>query len=371
MIPVNNNKLNPKSKKLLNKCIDDGWVSGEGSYVKQFEQDFAAYIGCEYGIAVSSGTTALHLALSSLDIGPGDEVILPASTIASCFFAIWYLGATAVPVDVEDSTYNINPQLIEAAITPKTKAIMPVHLFGRPCDMEAILKIAAKHNLTVIEDAAEAHGAHINEKKVGSFGKLGCFSFYANKIITTGEGGMVVTNDKLLSDKLRRQHSLSHDPERRFTHTSLGFNYPMSNMQGAVGLCELEKVEKNIFKKQQLAATYNRGLSKIPGLQLPMEFTVGRQVYWMYAIQIIESKFGCDRDTLMRMLLNEYGIQTRTFFYEPKRAFKKMNLLQKQDFPVATKIADQGMYLPSGTGTSSLEIKQVIAAISDISKRFH
>lgn len=370
MIPVNTNKLNPASKKLLCKCIDDSWVSGEGAFVKEFEQEFAAYLGCKYAVAVNSGTNALHIALASLGIGPGDEVILPASTIGACYFAIWYLGATAIPVDVDIETYNIDPNLIEAAITAKTKAIMVVHLFGRPCEMTKIKKIAEKHHLPIIEDAAEAHGAMIGTKKVGSLGKVGCFSFYANKIVTTGEGGMLVTNDRQLAEQAQQLRLHNRHPKNKFTHLGIGYSDAMSNLQAAVGVAELAVIEKNIQKKLRMAAEYQKGLENIPGLYLPKSYSGGRQVYWMYAVRIVADEFGCDRSRFADILMDEYGIQTRTFFYDPKRAFEKMELYQDISFPVAERIADEGLYLPSGTGTSIGDIRKTITAIKQIKKRF-
>lgn len=371
MIPVNCNQLNPASKKLLNSCIDDGWVSSEGAYVKQFEQEFAAYIGCKYAIAVNSGTSALHVALAVLGIGPGDEVILPASTIGACYFAIWYLGATAVPVDVDIDTYNIDAKLIEAAISNKTKAIMVVHLFGRPCEMKSIQRVAKKHRIPIIEDAAEAHGATIGNKKVGSFGAIGCYSFYANKIVTTGEGGMLVTNNKQYAQQALQLRLHNRHPQNKFTHLGIGYSYAMSNLQAAVGVAELSVIESNIQKKTNLAAEYQAGLQNIPGLYLPKPFKEGRQVYWMYAVRIVEREFGCNRSVFANILQNEYGIQTRTFFYDPKRAFEKMALYQNSSFPVAERIADEGLYLPSGTGTNIGDIRATIQAIKQIAKQFN
>lgn len=371
MIPVNSNRLNQASKKLLSQCIRDGWISGEGEFVQKFEQEFADYIGSKYAVAVNSGTSALHVALATLGIGSGDEVILPASTIGACYFAIWYLGAVAVPVDVSIETYNIDPQHIESAITAKTKAIMVVHLFGRPCNMSAIKKIAKKYNLFIIEDAAEAHGATIGVQKVGSIGDIGCFSFYANKILTTGEGGMVVTNNQHLAEVARRIHLHNRIPENKFTHFGIGYSYAMSNLQAAVGLTELAVIEKNIQRKLRIANEYEKHLHNIYGLYLPKPYSKGRQVFWMYAIRIVEKEFGCDRTTFAKLLLEEFSIQTRTFFYDPKRAFQAMNLYQKTSFPVAEKIANEGLYLPSGTGTTFTQVRTVISAVKTLAKRFN
>jgi perosamine synthetase len=366
MIPVNITALSPKAKRLLAQCIETSWISGEGSFVTEFEKSFAQYLGVKHAVAVNSGTSALHLALLALRLQPGDEVIVPASTIAACYFAIWYWGGVAVPVDVELTTYNLDPDLIEAAITPKTKAIMVVHLFGRPAAMAAIQKIARKHHLSVIEDAAEAHGAMIENQKVGSIGTVGCFSFYANKLVTTGEGGMVVTNSQRIAQRVRRLKSLNHLPARRFTHAGIGFSLALSNLQAAVGLAQLEGIEKAVRQKQAMAKLYNQELADVPGLVLPAPYELGRQVYWMYAVRIEAKKFGCSRDALQKKLLQKYKIQTRSFFFPPKVAFKAMGKFQTEQFPIAEQIGKEGLYLPSGTGQSKQDFLAVAAAIKKI-----
>lgn len=369
MIRVNNAQTPLKAKKYLNECVDTNWFSGEGPFVSKFEEKFANYLDCKYAVAVNSGTASLHLALVTLGIGSGDEVILPASTIASCYFAIWYTGAKAVAVDVDPQTYNIDPKLIEQKITARTKAIMVVHLYGHPCDMDPIVTIAKKHHLYIVEDAAEAHGATYKGKKVGSIGDIGCFSFYANKIVSCGEGGMLVTNNKRLFDKASTLSKLNFDPKKRFIHQGLGFRYDMTNMQAAVGLASLEEINKSIKFKKKMANFYNKTLKNIDGLILPVEKLWANNVYWMYAVRINAALFGMSRDKLIRILENKYQIQTRSFFYSPNIAFKAMNLYQKEKFPVAETIGEEGMYLPSGIGNSLAEFKKVTEAIIEISKK--
>lgn len=365
MIPVNKPTIPKYAKKYLNECISSGWFSSEGPFVERFEREFAKYLGVNYASTTSSGTAALHLAILALNIKKGDEVILPALTIGSCYFAIWYTGATAIPVDIDPATYTIDPTLIEAKITKQTRAIMVVHLFGHPCDMDPIMKLARKYKLAVIEDAAEAHGALYKGKKVGSIGDIAIFSFYANKIVMTGEGGMVVTNNKACIDRVNKLKSLNQS-ETKFIHDGIGHNYLMSNMQAAVGLASLEEIDASIIKKRSVAMLYQSRLSEIPGLTLPVEKSWAKTVYWMYAVRIKASEFGMSRDKLMQLLLEKYHIQTRTFFYAPKTAFKKLHRFQRQRFPIAEQVEQEGMYLPSGLGNSLYDLQQTCEALLSI-----
>lgn len=361
VIPVNRPGVPRNAKKYLDSCVSSGWFSSEGPYVKAFEDAFARRLGVAHASATSSGTASLHLALLALETGRGDEVILPATTIASCFFAIWYTGAKAVPVDITPDTYTVNPDRIERAITKRTKAIMVVHLFGHPCDMDPIMKLARKHKLAVIEDAAEAHGALYKNRPVGTIGDIAIFSFYANKIITTGEGGMVVSNNKNLIDRVNKLKSLNHS-ETRFIHDGVGYNYLMSNMQAAVGLASLEEVERSLQQKQSMAAYYHKTLLDIPELILPVEKPWAKSVYWMYAVRINTRKTQKTRDTLMTFLKTR-GIQTRTFFYSPPRAFAKLGLYRNQTFPVAHEVEETGFYLPSGLGNTKAEFASTARAL--------
>ncbi|NLG06615.1 MAG: DegT/DnrJ/EryC1/StrS family aminotransferase [Candidatus Pacebacteria bacterium] len=366
MILVNQVKIPKNAKKYLNDCVESTWISGQGRYVEKFEKEFAKFIGKKYAVSTNSGTSALHLALLALDIKAGDEVILPALTIGSCYFAIWQTGAKAIPIDVLPDTYNINPSLIEKNINNKTKAIMPVHLYGEACEMDSILKIAKKYRLKVVEDAAEAHGAIYKNKKLGSFGDLACFSFYANKLITTGEGGAVLTNNKKMYEKMQRLKNLNFSQQKRFVHQGIGYKYELSNLEAALGLASLEEVEQNLSLKAQMANYYDDQLKDIPGIITPVKRAYTKSSYWMYAILVKKEQFGVSKKELMKILLNKYDIQTREFFYPPQIAFKKMNLYINDNFPVAEKLSAEGLYLPSGLGNTKEDFQKVVAAIKQI-----
>jgi perosamine synthetase len=369
MIFVNEPIIPAKAKKNVLECLDTTWISGIGKYVDLFEKEFAEFIGVKYAITTNSGTTALHLALLALDIKEGDEVILPASTIGSCFFAIWYCGATAVPVDVDPVTFNIDPKLIEEKITAKTKAIMVVHLYGYPAAMNEINKIAKKYNLKVIEDAAQAHGAEYKGKKAGALGNVGCFSFYANKIVTTGEGGIIVTNDKKLYERAKQLKGLNCHPKKRFVHLGIGYRYDMPNMSAAIGVSSLNDIVKSLKKKERMANFYSSRLKKIPGLVLPIESVNCKRVHWMYTVLVKEKEFGMSKDQLSEILLQKYKIQTRSFFYSPEVAFKAMGKFQGDSFPVAKMISEEGLYLPSGLGNKTDDFKFVVEAIEEVATK--
>ncbi|TSA58120.1 DegT/DnrJ/EryC1/StrS family aminotransferase [bacterium] len=366
MIPVCEPFLSGKELEYVTDCLKTNWISSQGKYIEQFEQRFAAYCGCEYGISTTSGTTALHLALASLGIGPGDEVIVPAFTMISTAFAIIYTGAKPVLVDAEPETWNIDVTKIEQKVTRRTKAILPVHIYGHPCDMEPIMNIAQKYSLHVIEDAAEAHGAEYKGRKAGGIGHIGCFSFYANKIITTGEGGMVVTNDETIAEKARALKDLAFSRQMRFLHTDLGFNYRMTNIQAAIGLAQFEKIEQYVEMRRKNAYLYNHLLKHIPSVTLPPEKEWAKNVYWMYSI-LIDDKFGISRDELMDQLRKE-GIDTRTFFIpiHQQPVFENMRLFNRESYPVAEDLGRRGLYLPSSSGLTEKQIKQVCQAISKI-----
>jgi len=366
MIPVNEPVLSAEAKKNVIDCLDSGWISSSGSYIKKFEENFAKYIGVSYATTTTNGTTALHLALTSLGIGVGDEVIIPNLTIISCAVAVLYTGAIPVFVDVQAGSGGLDPLLLEASITKKTKAIMVVHLYGHPADMDSIMAIAKKHNLLVIEDAAEAHGALYKGKKVGSIGDVGCFSFYANKIITTGEGGMVVTNNKELYEKANLLKNLAHSPHQRFVHEEVGFNYRMTNMQAALGVGELEHIDEYIEKKCWIAAEYNKRLGNIPFLELPHEESWAKSVYWMYAV-LLTNKSPISKDQFRSRLL-ELGCDTRDYFYPLHRqpVFRSLHMKFTDTFPVSVDLSARGLYLPSGLAITQSQIESVCASISTI-----
>lgn len=345
-------------------CIKTNWISSKGKYVTEFEEKFSKYCGAKYGITTTSGTTALHLALASLDIGKNDEVIIPTFTMISTANAVIYTEAKPIFIDSETNTWNIDVNKIEEKITNRTKAIIPVHIYGHPVDIDPILEIAEKYNLFVIEDAAEAHGAEYKGKKIGCLGDIGCFSFYANKIITTGEGGMVVTNSVEIARKARILKDLSYCEEKRFLHQHLGFNFRMTNIQAAIGLAQLEKIDKFIEMRRNNAKLYNSFLKNIKGITLPPEAKWAKNVYWMYSI-LIEDDFGMSRDELQEKL-KESGIETRTFFIPMhQQPFLKRMGLGKGSYPVADELSMKGLYLPS---SSSLTKDDIIFVCHNIEK---
>ncbi len=297
MIPVCEPQLDGNEMEYVMDCIKTNWISSAGQYITRFESEFSKYCDMPFGVACSSGTTAIHLALASMDIGEGDEVIIPDFTLIVSANMVILAGAKPVLVDVDPRTWCIDPKLIEAKITPRTKAIMAVHMYGHPCDMEAILEIAKRHNLYVIEDCAEAHGAEIRGRKAGSCSDASCFSFYGNKILTTGEGGMVVCRDPQLNERMRLLRNQGFQ-EPRFVHAVTAFNYRLTNVQAAIGLAQTEKVQEKVDKKRWIAATYNELLSSQPDITLPVEEPWAKNVYWMYGI-LIDKSFGLSKDELM------------------------------------------------------------------------
>ncbi len=391
-IPVNEPLLAKNALAYITECLETGWISSAGSFIQEFEQGFARYLGAKHGITTTSGTTALHLAMASLGLGPGDEVIIPALTMIAVPYAVVYTGAQPVLVDVDPEIFNLDPSRVRefivetCAFDSKTKrlmnirsgrtvrAIMAVHLYGHPCPMDEILEIAQAYNLAVIEDAAEAHGALYFRKgkketgfQAGTLGDVGCFSFYANKIITTGEGGMVVTDDDGLAERARRLKDLAHDPKRRFLHTELGFNYRLTNLQAAIGMAQLEEIDRFIAIKQEMSQTYGELLSGVPGLMLPQEKEWARNVYWMYAI-LVEEEFGMSRDELMSRL-KERGVDTRTFFIpvHQQPVFQAQEEFRHLSFPVAEALSRKGLYLPSGLALTKRQMRRVSEEIKGIS----
>lgn len=364
-IPVYELYLGPTEERNVLAALRSGHVSGtSGEYIEQFEQAFAEYCGCAYGIATSSGSTALHLAMAVLGIGPGDEVLLPAATNIATAAAVVQQGGVVVPIDVEPDTWCMDPALLEAAITDRTRAIVPVHLYGHPCDMDAIRTVARRYGLAIVEDAAEAHGATYRGRKAGSLGDLSCFSFYANKIITTGEGGMVVTNRADLAQRARLLRNLAFT-EPRFWHEELGFNYRMTNLQAALGVGQVERIEDTIAAKRDLARRYTERLAGIRGLRLPIERSWARNVYWMFAL-VVESDFGITRDGLMAHLA-ERGIETRTMFcpMHMQPALLSRGAVRRVRCPVAEELWDRGLYLPSSPSLSDEQLDRICDAIGE------
>ena len=363
MIPVAEPDLTGNELKYVSECIKSGWISSRGKFVKEFEDKFAKFCDSTYGVSVSNGTVALHLALVALGITKGDEVIIPDLTFAASANAVLHTGATPILVDVDKETWNIDINKIEGKISVKTKAIMPVHLYGFPCDMEKIMSIAKKHNLFVIEDCAEAHGAMFNNKKVGSFGDIACFSFYGNKIMTTGEGGICTTNNKELAQKMQMLKDHGMQPDNRYWHEVIGYNYRMTNIQAAIGLAQLERIEKMIQAKIKVYETYNKFLKDVKGITLaPLSNNQYKGVYWMYSI-LIEDNFGINRDELMKKL-QEKDIDTRRFFY-PLHEMPPYKI--NKEFPISTELSKKGINLPSSTNLSEEQIKFICETIKSCS----
>jgi len=368
MIPVFEPDIGEEEVAAVADAIRRGEISGSfGESIPRFEEAFAAYCGCKYGIAVSSGSAALHLAVAALDFKPGDEILVSASTNIATALAAYHNNLVAVPVDSEPRTWNLNLDLIENLITSRTRAIIAVHLFGHPVDMDRLSAIAKKHNLIVIEDCAESHGATFRDRKTGSFGEMGCFSFYANKIITTGEGGMIVTNNSKLADKLKLLRNLGFTTPR-FRHETAGYNFRMTGYQAAMGLVQCNKIDKVIAEKIRVAKTYDKFLGNVRGLQLPAPSANGRHVYWMYGV-VVQPKFGMSRDELQERL-REAGIDTRTFFcpMNLQPALQKQTGYRPIECPVAESLWKSGFYLPSSHTLPEKTIREIAETISAIAK---
>jgi perosamine synthetase len=366
MIPVNEPLLNEQALTYVNDCLRTGWISSEGRFIREFENKWAAYCNADYGVAVSSGTAALEIAVACLELKPGDEVIIPSFTIISCALAVVMAGAKPVLVDSDPQTWCMNVGQVESKITPRTRAIMPVHIYGHPVDMDPLLELARAHNLFIIEDAAEAHGAEYKGRKVGGIGDLSCFSFYANKIITTGEGGMVLTNRAEHAQRLRSLRNLCFREDRRFYHTELGHNYRLTNLQAAVGLSQAECIEEHLQRKRRMGRTYNELLKDLPQITRPVEKSWAKNVYWMYGI-VLSDEMDYDAVELARRLKNE-GVDTRPFFLgmHQQPVFQQRGMFLDEHYPVAEYIARKGLYLPSGLTITENQIEAVCAAVKKV-----
>ena len=375
MIPVNEPLLGERELDYVTECVRTGWVSSAGRFIGEFEQKWAEYCERRYGIAVCNGTVALQVAVAALDLQPGDEVIMPTFTIISCALAVIYNSGVPVLVDSDPRTWCLDVNQVKEVITPKTRAIMPVHIYGHPVDMDPLLDLADKHGLAIVEDAAEAHGAEYLSgrhsanptwQRCGSFGALSCFSFYANKLVTTGEGGMVLTDDAQLAEKARSLRNLCFLPERRFYHQELGFNFRMTNLQAALGLAQLERMDEIVARKRWMGQEYTRRLKDIEGLQLPVEEPWARSVYWMYGL-VLSEETGMDARQFAQRL-KERGVDTRPFFLgmHEQPVFHKRGLFLNERYPVAERIARQGLYLPSGLALTEEQLEEVCVAVREI-----
>ena len=367
IVPVNEPHLLGNEKKYLLRCIQDGFISSAGPFVEKFEKKFAKKVNRRFAISVSNGTAALQLAFESLNLKKGDEVILPSFTIISCILPVVRLGAKPVLVDSDPITWNMNVNQVQEKITSKTKAIIAPHIYGLPIDMDPLLKIAKKNNLKVIEDAAEVLGLKYKKRKCGSFGDISTFSFYANKHITTGEGGMIVTNDKKIAEKCKSLRNICFNSKRRFLHYDLGWNYRFTNLQSAIGLSQLEKLNKFIDKKRSIGKIYNKELSKIKIFNTPLQKTkYAKNIYWVYGI-VLKKNSTISSESLMKKL-KKSGIETRNFFWplHKQPVFKKMGLFKKVKLPVSEYLAKNGLYLPTGLSLTLSQQKFVINKIKKI-----
>ncbi len=365
-IPVSRPSIGEEEKKLVAEALDSGEISGNfGKFIGEFERNFAGYSGSSFGVAASNGTTALHLALAVLKIGPGDEVLVSTFTNMATFFAVLYTGAKPVPIDIEPDTWNLDPALLESKINSKTKAIMAVHIYGHPVDMDPVLAVARKHNLFVIEDAAEAHGAEYKGKKAGSLGDIGCFSFYANKIITTGEGGMITTNNKEYADRARSLRSLAFGDSNKFMHKEIGFNYRLTNLQAALGCAQFKKIDGIIGKKREVARFYAENLKDLAEVQLPVEKDYAKNVYWMFHV-VLRGKLEGRRKEVMD-ILRQKEIETREAFVpaNQQEIFIKQGWTKESDCPTANRVGENGFYLPSGPVISEEEMNRVVSSLKE------
>lgn len=360
-IPVNVPVLDGNEKKYLMECIDTGWISSEGPFVKKFEENMASYVGRKHGIAVSNGTAALETALQALELEKGSEVILPAHTIISCAQAIIKAGQIPVVVDCQKDTWNMDVTQIEEKITSKTSAIMVVHIFGITVDMDPVIELAKKYNLRIIEDAAQAHGQTYKGKQCGSFGDISTFSFYPNKHITCGEGGMVLTDDEKLAERCRGIRNLCFQPDRRFVHEEIGSNFRMTNMQAALGVAQLERLDHTIVKKRDIAAYYRKLLKDLKGVQQPLIKTdYCENIYWVYGL-VIDKDVKMNAQEVMGKL-KENRIGSRPFFYpiHKQPVFIKKGFFKEICCPNSEYIAEKGFYIPSGLGVTKEE-QEIIA----------
>jgi perosamine synthetase len=357
VIPVCEPVLRGNEVEYVLDCLKSNWISSAGKYIPRFEEAFAEACDAPYGVACINGTVALHLALATLGIGPGDEVILPTFTMIATINAVTYTGATPVLVDSEPFTWNMDLNQVADKITSHTRAVIPVHTYGHPVDMDPLIQMAERHGFYVVEDAAEAHGAEYKGRKAGSLGHAGCFSFYANKIITPGEGGMITTNDPEIARLARNLRDHAFSEERHFWHKYLGFNYRMTNMQAAVGLAQTEQMDVYVEARRANAARYTAALRKVPGIVTPPEAEWVKSVFWMYSI-LVEDEFGMTRDQL-RAFLAYHGIETRTFFIPMHLQPIYHRAYQGQRYPVAEMLCQRGFYLPSASSLNPREIDYI------------
>ena len=367
MIPVSEPLLDGNETRYLAECIKTGWISSEGPFVRKLEEDFAARVGRRYGIAVCNGSVALDVAIAALNIGRGDEVILPSFTIISCATAIVRAGATPVLVDCEPDTWNTTADRIATRITSRTKAIMIVHIYGLPVDMDPVFALAQQHGLGIIEDAAEMHGQSYKGRPCGGLGHISTFSFYPNKLVTTGEGGMVLTDDGGIAERCQSLRNLCFQPGKRFFHAEIGWNFRMSNLQAAVGVAQLERLDEFIVRKRWIGAAYQERLRDIAGLQLPVARTAyAENIYWVFGVVLDGNVPFAAPEAMSKLAARDIG--TRPFFWpmHAQPALCDMGLFTDESHPNAERLARRGFYLPSGLSLTEPQIDEVAASVREI-----
>ena len=366
-IPVYEPDLGGNEKKYLAECIDSGWISSEGPFVSKFEKNFAQQVNRKFGIAIANGTAALEVALLALELEAGDEVIVPSFTIISCIQAIIRVGAKPVLVDAHCTTWNMDPDAVESKITSRTRAIMVVHIYGLPVEMNKILELSDQYGLKIIEDAAEMHGQTYLNRPCGSFGDISVFSFYANKLVTTGEGGMILTDDEHLAERCISFRNLCFIREKRFLHYELGHNFRMTNLQAAVGVAQLERMNEFMCRKKELGMLYTNLLEDVDVLQLPLRSTAyAENIYWVFGV-VLQDDYPLDAKEIMLQLLKA-GIGTRPFFYPMHKqpVFRKMGLFSDDELPVAEKLGDRGFYLPIGLTLTNEQVAYIAATLKKV-----
>ena len=366
-IPVASPLFSGNEKKYVDDCMESGWISSAGKYVELFETGFAEFCGVKHAVACCNGTVALHLALVALGVQPGDEVIVPTLTFVATPNAVTYCGAKPVFADSESETWNLDPKQVESKITSRTKGIIAVHLYGHPAKMRELKEIALRHNLFLLEDAAEAHGAVYDGGIVGSLGDVAAFSFYANKIITTGEGGMVVTDNDALAEHARLLRGQGMDPNRRYWHLIVGYNYRMMNLAAAIGLAQLEQIERQLELRSRISKLYSERLQDVTGLSWQTEQTWARHVYWMFNI-VLEPDFWHNRDVVIEML-REQGIETRPVFYPAHSLPPYIDSAAGESFPVAENLSGNGISLPTWAGLTEDNIDCVCRALRQCQRK--
>lgn len=365
MIPVCEPLITARDIELVNDALSSGWISSAGKYLDLFEERWAQYCGMPFGIAVSNGSTALDIAIELLGLNPGDEVIMPTFTIVSPAQSIVRGGGIPVLVDSDPVTWQMDAEQVEAKITARTRAILVVHIYGHPADMDPIMSLSEKHGLTVIEDAAEVHGAEYKGRRCGGIGHISTFSFYANKLVTTGEGGMVLAKSRDHAERARALRNLCFQPDRRFYHDALGYNYRLTNVQAAMGVGQIDRIEETVTRKREIAHAYDAAFSGMPGIRLPVEMSWARNVYWVYGIVLGEER-QADAAQVMSQL-RARGIETRPFFLgmHEQPVFQKMGHFHHECYPVAERLARKGFYLPNGLTITDGQIAEVVEAVKE------